>query len=186
MRTFSSTVQSILLSGDIKFFILVELRFGTTYYMSSLPYEVTFNGNVYQAEGALVEYASPKYSSVVDREAYKIILSDLQGQIFAELRNGVVGRDIIIRAGFLDSNNQPLLGTTDVVSIYTGYVDSPQVVIDFNTKFIVIEGTSPMSDLDSVKPFYTSPDGMNQRSSTDTSFDRVFEGYDLEYKWGKV
>jgi hypothetical protein len=40
--------------------------------------------------------------------------------------------------------------------------------------------------LDAVNVFYTSRDGMDQRSTTDTSFDDMFEDGEIKYKWGKV
>ena len=43
-----------------------------------------------------------------------------------------------------------------------------------------------MSDLDMVKPFISSKDGMDQKSATDTSFDEVYEDNEITLKWGKV
>jgi hypothetical protein len=73
-----------------------------------------------------------------------------------------------------------------MVQVYQGYVDTPIISNDWDSKTAVIEGTSPMSDLDAVNVFYTSRDGMDQRSTTDTSFDDMFEDGEIKYKWGKV
>ena len=43
-----------------------------------------------------------------------------------------------------------------------------------------------MSDLDAVNSFISSKAGMDQVSSTDTSFDFIFEDSEAEIKWGKV
>jgi hypothetical protein len=36
------------------------------------------------------------------------------------------------------------------------------------------------------KPFITSRDGMDQRSSTDTSFDEIYKNSEINLKWGKI
>ena len=53
------------------------------------------------------------------------------------------------------------------------------------TKLAIIEGTSPMSDLDLVNPFITSADGMDQKNASDTSFDEIYENSEITLKWGK-
>jgi hypothetical protein len=43
-----------------------------------------------------------------------------------------------------------------------------------------------MSDLDMVRSIITSKDGMDQLSSTDTSFDSIFKDKSVSVKWGKI
>jgi hypothetical protein len=102
-----------------------------------------------------------------------------------EFRSNVVGMPITVNVGFLDLNGNALTGTDDVVVAYKGFVDSPSINNDFESKTAVIEGTSPMSDLDAVNSFFTSRDGMDQKSTTDTTFDDMFENVDIKHKWGK-
>lgn len=185
MRDISSNVQAIIDSGDINYFFLIDLNFNSNYYLTSLPYNVTFNGNLYSADGGLFEVDSPRFSTVVDREAYKVVIADINNQLLNEFSNGVIGKDITVRVGFLDANKQPLLNADDVIFIYKGYVDSPVVTNNWDEKLAVVEGTSPMSDFDSVNVFYTSKNGMKQRNSLDTSFDDIFDGEDVVMKWGK-
>ena len=186
MRTFSTAVQTVINSDNIKFFYQNRLQFSVDYYFTSYPSDIVYDGHTYLADGGLFEFDSPKYSTVVDRESYKIVIADLDGAMAAEFRTNVIGRPIDVKVALLDSNGLPLTSTTDVLSIYKGFVDKPALDIDFDKKIAIIEGTSPMSDLDMVRSFQTTKSGMDQKSSTDTSFDEVFDDKEISMKWGKV
>lgn len=43
-----------------------------------------------------------------------------------------------------------------------------------------------MSDLDIIVPFISSRDGMDQKSSSDTSFDKIYGDNLVKLKWGKI
>jgi hypothetical protein len=186
MRTFSTTVQQIINSGNIKFFYLIELNFSNDYYLTSYASDITLGGNTYQSESGLFEIESPKLSTVVDREAYRVVLTDFNDEMSAEFKANVIGKDIHVRIGLIDTNNNPLLNSNDLIEVYKGTVDTPTISIDWENKTAVIEGTSPMADLDSVNSFISSKSGMDQKSSTDTSFDNIFQDSEATLKWGKV
>jgi len=186
MRTFSSAVQTVIDSDEIKFVFLIKLEFNTTYYLCSYHRDLEYNNETYLANSGLFEFDSPKFSSVVDRESYKVVIADLLDEMSAEFRANVVGKPIQVFISLLNATGQPLLGVADVLSVYKGYVDSPAIQNDFEQKLAVIEGSSPMSDLDLVKVFTASKDGMDQVDSTDTSFDEIFENKSVSMNWGKV
>lgn len=187
MRTFSSTVQNLINQDKVDFFVLIKLSFPTqTYYLSSLPYNVTYDQDTYTANSGILEYDSPKFSSVVDRESYRIVATDFIDEFREEIENNVVGRDIEVRVGFFDSNDDPVLTVSDVLLVYKGQVDSPSIVNDFDTKIVTFEGTSPMSDLDIINSFIASKDGMAQKSSSDTSFDKIYGDAVIRLRWGKI
>ena len=185
MRTFSANVQTALANPPTRVFTLVDLHFSSSYYLTDLPYNITIDGVVYVASSVLVEIDAPRNSSILDRSPYRIVLSDLDNAMTSEIRNNILGKDIQVRIGFFDASNNPLTDPADIVTAYKGRVDKPQILNDFETKYAVIEGTSPMADLDSTKPMFVSKDGMDQVSSTDTSFDKIYENAELEVKWGK-
>jgi hypothetical protein len=109
-----------------------------------------------------------------------------------EFRINVVGKPITVKVALLDSNEEPLLGSGEVLSVYSGTVDSPSIDNSFEEKLAILEGTSPMSDLDMTRSFLTSKDSMTQNrlnssaSDTDTSFDEVYENHQITLKWGKI
>lgn len=186
MRQFSSTVESILNSGSVKFFFLIKLSFNSIYYLTSYSEDIVFEGNTYSANGGLFEVESPKFSSVIDREAYKVVVLDNLNEMKAEITANVVGKPIEVKLGFVDSNGIPITNPSDVISIYRGYVDSPVINNDWDRKVVILEGTSALADLDMVNSFIASRDGMDQKDITDTSFDQIYENSAIEVKWGKV
>jgi len=186
MRNFSSSVQNLIDSDSIRFFFLIELNFFNNYYLTSYHTNISYNNNAYLADAGLYEYDSPAMSSVVDRESYRIVISDVSDVMIEEFKLNVVGKPITVLCGLLDSNGQPLLGTNNLINVYNGFVDSPSINNDFNQKTAILEGTSPMSDLDAVNNFVVSRNGMDQKSITDTSFDDIFDDNNVNIKWGKV
>ena len=186
MRTFSAAVQTILDSDLIRYAFLIKLEFNTTYYLTSHPYDLTYGGQVYLANGGLMEYDPPKFSSVVDREGYKIVVSEVLNLLKAEFEANVVGKGIEVKVALVDASGDPLLGASDIIDVYKGYVDRPSITNDFDNKLAIIEGTSPMADLDFINATITSKDGMDQLSATDTSYDEVFDNNQVTIRWGKV
>jgi hypothetical protein len=187
MRTFSSTVQNLISQDTVDFFFLIDLEFSTTYRLSSLPYDVIFDGNTYTANGAILEVDSPKFSSVVDRESYRVVVVEDDNDTFkSEIDQNVVGKDITVRVGFFDSSGDPVLTTGDVLLVYKGYVDSPAISNNFDNKLVTFEGTSPMSDLDMVIPFIGSKNGIKQKDEDDESFSNIYGESVIKLKWGKV
>jgi len=186
MRTFSSNVQTVLNGDLIRFVFLIELQFNTTYRYTSHNADVVYDGNTYIADGGLFEFDSPKFSSVVDREAYKVIISDLVGNMSAEFRYNVIGKPITVKVALMDANGDPMLSAGDIIDVYAGFVDKPTITNNLEERLAVIEGTSPMSDLDMVRSFMSSKAGMDQRSGSDTSFDEIFDDKTITVKWGKV
>jgi hypothetical protein len=186
VRQFSAAVQAVLDSDLIEYAFLIKLNFNINYYLTSSPYDVVYNGNTYLANGGLYEFDSPKFSTVVDRESYKVVISELLGEMMAEFKFNVVGKPIEVFVALRDANGDLLTSTTDVLKVYKGFVDKPSITNDFGEKLAVIEGTSPMSDLDLVKNFISSKNGMDQKSTSDTSFDQIYDGSEITIRWGKV
>lgn len=187
MRTFSSAVQALLASDEVlKYFFLVQIELDTIYRFTDLPYDITYNGNVFYSGGVLLSYEPPRQSSTVDREAYKITLADGDGIFLNAFRTGVIGKNIRVWAGFFDANDEPLIGTTDIINVYRGYIDSPNYQNDWGSRVVTIEGTSPMADLDAVNSIMVSRDGMDQRNDTDTSFDQIYNDHTIKVEWGKT
>lgn len=187
MRQFSTDVSEAIAQDIVEYFMLVELYLNQTYYLTTHSSNITTSdGKTYLANGAIFEYDSPRQNSVLDRQAYKLQLIDPGNDLFNELRTGVVNKDVVIRAGFIHETKGLLTNVNDLVYVYTGYVDSPKIQTDFESKIVELDCSSPMADFDMVRPFYTTAYGMDQYSVTDTSFDRINEGYEIQVSWGKI
>ena len=172
----------------IEYFLLIDLGLaGATYNLTTHKADITTDdATTYLANGAVFEYDAPKQNSVLDRSAYTLQLIDPSDVLFNEFRTGVINRPVTIRAGFVHPTLGPLAGDLDLVYVYRGYVDAPKLSNNFSSKVVQLECSSPMADLDMIRPFYTTESGMDQYSLNDTSFDRINEGYELQLEWGKI
>jgi len=197
MIKLSDTVKQIIELDRIKFFFLVSIGNNKNY--TSNSFDITMSNNVtYLSDGGLAGVDPPTFSSIVDRASYGIIFNDVNNELKSFFEQGAVGEKVSVRIGFFNTLDEEVNGVSfgeiltnidDTVLIYQGVIDGQTYNLDFNNGAITakIEGSSPMADLDLVKPFYSNKDSMKQRNANDTSFDKVFEGSgQLKLKWGKA
>lgn len=187
MRAVSANFLAALNSAAPRFFILGKIEFNTqTMYFSSLPFPVTFLGQTYNSDSAIISFGPPRVSNSVDREIYELIIADASDVMQQELRLSAVGAIVSVYIGFFDSTGAPLLTEVDTVLAYKGTLDSGAVVVSSETKVCKILAASPMANLDGVGAYIVSKDGMDQVSTVDTSFDEVISGSkEVNLKWGK-
>jgi hypothetical protein len=185
-RTFTTAFNNIINSDSINYFFLFKLELSQNYYFTSFNRDIVWDSQTWVSDGGVFEVDPPKTSSIVDREAYRVVITDIDNDFSDEFKQGVIGADIKVWAGLLDSTGNPLLNSGDIISVYSGFVDQPSIKIDWDTKYANLEGTSPMADLDQVNLFMVSKDGMDNVSATDTSFDFIYDDSEIHLKWGKV
>jgi hypothetical protein len=197
MVKLSSVVQQIIESQRIKFFFLVQL--GTDKFFTSLPFDITMdNGITYSSDSGLLGVEPPKASSTVDRAAYSVGFSDVNFLFKNYFEQGATGDNLLVRVGFFNTLGsttdstpvgEPFTKIEHTVLSYRGAVDTQKYTVDLSNNEVIatIEGSSPMADLDLVKPYFTSKEGVKSKNSADTSFDQVFDGSgQIKLKWGKV
>ena len=122
MRSFSVAVQTVLDSDLIEFAFLIKLEFNSTYYLTSNSYDLAYDGNTYLANGGLYEYDSPKFSTVIDRESYKVVISELLNEMLPEFKSNVVGKSIEVFVALQDANGQFLRDQTGSLRRHLTYV----------------------------------------------------------------
>jgi hypothetical protein len=186
MKSNHSTLSAIIQSENLDYFILSEFNFGSSYYYTSLPFDVNWNGNTYSADNGLMGFEPPRYSTTVDREAYKITLDAIDQTLVNEVEAGIVHKPVTVRIGFM-VNGVPQLGINDTIHSYSGTVSAPSIEINDDEKKLILECSAPLSDLDATSTLYTTKDGISNIDPTDTSFDQILEGSDeIKLKWGKL
>jgi hypothetical protein len=187
MRRLSEAVLNVLDSDSPQFFLLAEVNFSPVLRMTSTAFDITYAGKLFPAVSPLVSFSPPRISTSVDREIYELVFLDHDNFFQSELRKGVNGKILTVYAGFFNSNGEPLLGANDVFIAYQGFVDSGKIINDGTSKQAILSAASPMAALDSIGGYIVSKDGMDQVSSTDTSFDDVYVGgKSVNLKWGKA
>jgi hypothetical protein len=187
MRELSAAALAALNLPNPKFFLLAKLEFDPVVRITSTPFDLTYQSHVYASSSPLISFGPPRVSTSVDREVYELVFSDHDNFMQSKLREGITGTILTVYAGFFDSNQQPLLAHNDVFIAYKGFVDTGKVVNDGSSKQVILTAASPMAALDSIGGYIVSKDGMDQVSSTDTSFDDVYVGgKSISLKWGKA
>lgn len=187
MKPNSTRLQEILESDQaLGYFALLRLDWNSTRFLTSLSHDTTWNGNVYQSDPTIMQFESPRYSSTVDREAYKLTLSGMDQGIHDEVATGIIHRGVNIRLGFM-INGVPQLGSNDTLHVYTGTVANARFVADGEQMTWEIECSAPLSNLDSTSALYTTKDSMQNIFPGDTCFDRIQEGSKkASVAWGKL
>lgn len=187
MRQLSTAALAALNLSNTKFFLLAEIGFDPVVRITSTSFPIVFKGQTYSADGGIVSFGPPRVSSSIDRETYELVFLDHSNFFQGQLRVGVNGKVMTVYAGFFDASGAPLLSEADVLIAYKGFIDSGKIQNDLEKKLCVIMGASPMANLDAIGGYIVSKDGMDQVSSTDTSFDDVYVGgKTVNLKWGKV
>lgn len=189
MKKLTAKVSEIILLDNVKAFLLLRFE-NSNKNMTTLPYDITMSdGNTYLSDNTLKSIDPPRMSTVVDREAFGIVLGDSDFSFRSFFEQGAVGDTFNIKMGFIDPlNNQAITNILDTIIVYKGIIDSHSFNIDFssNDANVAIEGSSPVSSLDRRNAFYTSKESMRSRFATDSSFDEVHVGSGAAMlKWGK-
>lgn len=187
MRTLSAAALAAINLPNPKFVLFAKINFSTTTLrVTSNSFDHTFNGETYSSNNSLITFGPPRVSSSVDREIYELTFLDHDNLVQQELRLGITGKKVTVYAAFFNSSNTLLNSVNDVLVAYEGLIDSGKVINDGATKQGIVSVASPMATLDSIGGYIASKDGMDQVSSTDTSFDEVYVGgKTINLKWGK-
>jgi hypothetical protein len=191
----SNTIKDIIELDRIKYFFLVSI--GSNHYTSN-PFDITLsNGVTYVSDGGLTSVDPPTFSSTVDRSTYSVAFTDVSSELKSYFEDGATGDSFIVRIGFYNTLDIETEGVEvgglftqlhNTILIYKGVIDTQSYSLSFDNGGLTarIEGSSPMADLDLVKPFYTNKDSMKQVNIHDTAFDKVFDGSgQIKLKWGK-
>jgi len=202
MRGISANILTLVNQPEIEYFYCVEIVAsgpnGWSWSKRDTSYtsDISINGYTYLANNGLAAVDPPRQSSVVDRESYKISYLDPEFLFRSIFEAGVIGASVHVFSVFInktqgilgDANpGNPLVNSEDTITVYKGIVDTHGYTTNDGGDVIVsIEGASPMASLGMTKVMITSPDSVKQRSSGDTSYDKVLTGSrDINLLWGK-
>lgn len=188
MISFSATVQDAFKEPVIETFYLLKITGigNKTDYFRPL----VVDGVTYLADGTVLRVELPQMSSVVDRQLFKITLSDVTLELGVAAEAVLFGKKVEVRLGFVSqTTGQPDLNLANTLLIYKGYIDSVSYSIstaNVGEAIFQVSCASPMGDLDLIRQYYTSQDYLDKNHPGDTSFEQIFEGSGpISKKWGK-
>lgn len=186
MKSNYVNMLAALAEEELGFFFIVQLDFNSNYFYTTLPYDVVWNGNTYRSETNILSFESPRATTVVDRQTYKLRLSGLDPVMIAEVESGIIHMPVSIRMGFI-IDGVAQLGIDELMYVYSGTVANIKKEVSDGTQSINIECSAPLSSLDAKSTLFTTRDGLRVFSATDTSFNQIFEGSaEFSLNWGKT
>lgn len=195
MRQLSANVAPLFESGEVETVIMVNIKdkdgglvlTSTTYYD-----DITLDsGDYFEANGMLVSADPPQLSTTVDREQYKVTISDPDFLEGGEAENGMTGKKMTVLVGFINpATGTPFTADEDVFCVYKGKVDGAAYRVSVQSlgeALLQITGVSPILSLEARKGIYLSKDAIRRRNPKDSSCDQLYEGSNaLVLKWGKA
>ena len=201
MRTISDTFLTVMQRKSVSTFLLVKIgpnKDGITYRYTTLPYDYTYEGELYLHDNGLMSLDPPRMSDILDREAYSIKIADPEFLLRPFLEGGTLtaqftGANIKVMGGLINIYGVTEFGTApntpypDVMVLYAGYLDEAAYSINYDEEIVLeIEGSSPMGALDLTRSLIVSKNALNEKYPTDTSYDQLYEGSSkIELLWGK-
>ena len=185
MIQFSARLLELLNQPVINTFFCVKLK---TLLLTSYVTNLTLADGIYTTTDLISNVDSPKMTSSVDRDLYKITLVDSHRLLLGEFETGLNGAPVSVRLGFVDYyTNLPEL--SEMFTTYKGIVESYEYVVDTNEVGSItatITCSNPMASLDDSNPYYTSKMAISQIDPNNPSFDQIHEGSGaVMLKWGK-
>jgi len=186
MRQVNAFVESRIYAEVLEYYAIIFLELdGLNLYFTTLPYDITVDGQLYISSVGIVDYSAPNQTSVVDRENFQFSLADPDGSFKERLRTGIAGKAAELSVGFFNNDGSPNTDPENFIISYKGWIDGTSFSSDFEESTINIDCSSPMAALGLIKTMFTSSDGMDQFNTSDTSFDNVIANNETKFKWGK-
>lgn len=187
MITIPPNIQNILQGIEIETFYCVAIGpYQSTSYFRDLTL-ATYG--LFVADGNLLGVDPPASNSVVTKADFNTQIADPALILGAYAEGGLVGMQMTVHLGFVD-NDVPLVGANDTIVVYRGKVSGTAYRIDTNERgrsIFNVQGSSPMSDLDHTRPYWTNKEFVRQLRPGDSSFDSNAEGSGtVVLGWGKA
>ena len=189
MITFSNKIAGYLAKREISAFYIVDIN-GTNRFCTHYA-DIAFNGHTYTGNISLVSVDPPQMTTVVDRQQFKLGFSDPNMEFGSIAELGMVGQPVSIYIAFIDiDTGEPQLSLPDVILAYRGKIDGTAYGIEtdeIGSSIFELTCSSPMGDLDAVKPMRATQDYMDKNFPGDSSFSQIYQGSGTLYlRWGKA
>jgi len=183
-----ASIVAALSRDHFEFFLIVAVHADSaSYFFSSFPTTRTVDGYLIQGGEGLMAVDTPRVSSHLDKETFRVVLSSDNGIPLIDHKTGLGGKKFEVWMGSYDTSGSPVLNSfDDLLLAYRGTVDQDSISNDFETRQIVLTGSSPMANLDQRGGYPVSRDGMDQINVNDTSFDFLYKGSSKTLDWGKI
>jgi hypothetical protein len=200
MRVFGTSLETALRSPEAYAYGLIQIGpFAYDNYVfaaTTASHDIVMGGVTFVKASPIIKLDPPRLSPSVDREVYKIHLSDPEYSFRERLEGGAFGTPVSVKATIGVPNFNANAGvfraesvvTEALVTAYKGTLDSYMYNISPEGDVVLeLICTSPMGALGLTRAILTSPNWMRQRYPGDNSFDQVSEGSrQIALLWGRT
>jgi hypothetical protein len=200
MRNLSANQKIILALDNISGCYLVKIETPSqTIWETNHPYDIVVPSiGTFKSNAGLLAIESPRLSSSIDRETYKLAYIDPTFEKRALFEQILTGSKLYVYVCFFNTTGNylgtfapgaPLTDQQDLLVAYQGLIDGQGYALNPEEGSVVasIEGASPMANLGLTRAFLTTKEAMRQVNTNDTSFDQVYTGSKkMTYMWGKA
>ncbi len=126
----------------------------------------------------------------LDKQEFNIVFNDPDDSVLNSVASIYTGLAVEVRIGATDVNGLPPLTLANTLYAYGGLCSSISQTIEMDeigSKSTTLVVNSPMSDLTSKSPYYTSQGFLDQTYPGDTSFVQSQDGSgQINLRWGKA
>ena len=189
MRLFSSKINNLLSRPTVTAVYLVSVGI---YRVTTHHSDVIANGVTYAADSNLLSVQPPQQSSSVDTQSYTIAFVEPGFTFGVATEEGLIGQPTRVYVCLVNPDTGVLeTASEDLILVYAGQVSGSSYQVgleEVGSVIYTLTCTSPMANLDLVRPFYGSKSFMRSNIKPDDStFDYVYEGGGkARLMWGKV
>jgi len=166
---------------------------------TTLPYQFPYGGTTYLPDNGLLAIDPPNLSEVMDRDSYKLTISDPDFTLRATIEsNEFTGATVYVGAGLINTLDIVNGGTEPgeaydwLMTVYAGYLDNVEYAITPNEEISLnLEGSSPMGSFDLTRSLMTSRNYLDKKYPNlpygrDTSYDQILIGSEkVNILWGR-
>lgn len=184
MLQISSGLKALIEGSSAVPFVLIKISFATTpKYITDAPRNITYEGNIYSADGGLKSVSPPKADSQVSRDLFNIVISDPDNSLRTQLDYENIGIPVRVMSGFVNPTTNELY--SEFLGIYAGKISRVSWTIDEDSPDINIECSGPFSKLKQIINRTTSAESQRSLHSNDSSLDLVYDSTnEATVKWG--
>lgn len=194
MILFSATIADLIASGqaEVCFALVIRESNDAVFLTSTTHFEnVQLDDGVsYTADDFIVRADPPQQSSNVDRESYKLTVTDPTFLVSALGENGLVGKKIELNLCFVNPTTGKIYPeAANRLCVYKGRIEGLEGEINtesIGSQEFVISCASPNMSLEQSRGIYCSRDIMRGRNPNDGCCDKIYTGSTPAVsKWGK-
>jgi hypothetical protein len=182
-RSLSTALRSHLEGNSFVFVKLVKLATtGGTQYLTDAPFDITYDANVYSAQGTFLGITDAEEQADVIVSKSNIILSAIEsGNMSTYAQSSMINQAVEIYIAYLNPTNNAIIG--DPILTFKGKVVGYNVQDARKTATISLECANSFANFEKTNGRKTNEGSFQQEHPTDRSMEFTDQMFD--FNWGR-